>query len=255
METQLYFWGPLVEEYQKELSLVEDYYRRTASVFDDMDKEVEKYGQELWDNYPGNEDTDPGDVAEWVQNQCLKRYEALGIMKSNHLLMSISMLHHLWEQRLITFTMREMKHYISFPKDEMSFEQVQIVFRLHEVDILNTEASKKLRELKFLVNIIKHGDGDSAKKLRKIRPDMFESEFAKETDSLKLYGSALFSAFALQVTEKDLHDYVEAAKAFWGEMPERAFSSTALVLEALNKAGKDLKCSVEDPKCCFRCKI
>lgn len=67
---------------------------------------------------------------------------------------------------------------------------------------------------------------------------MFENEFAEGTGSLKLYESALFNEFALQVSEKDLHDYIEATRGFWGEMPESAFSTIRSVLKELNKPAR-----------------
>lgn len=238
METQLYFWKPLLEEYQKELSLIDDYYGRTASVFGDIEDEAEKFGDQLFENYPGTEDTDPASVAEWAEEERLGRYLSLEVMKSNNLLMTISMLYHIWEQQLIRFTVREMKHYIKVSKKEMPFSDVQIIFKLHGVDIVKTQAWKKLRELKFLVNVIKHADGESADKLRKIRPDFFELEIVKGTDTLELYESALSNKYALQVSEQDLHVYINAAKEFWDEFPERAFSDTESLLKKLNKTPK-----------------
>ena len=171
MQTQLYFWEPLIKEHQKVLSLVEDYYRRTTSVFADIDKEAERYGDEVYQTYAVTENTDPAAVADLAQNRSLERYEALSIMKSNHLLMTISMLYHLWEQQLLRFTANELRHYLTFDKKTMSFTHVQIIFRLHGVDILETKAWTKIRELKFLANTVKHGDGDSADKLRKSDPN------------------------------------------------------------------------------------
>ena len=166
--TQLYFWKPLIEDYQKDISLVGDYYKRTMVVFSDIDKEVEKYAEEFYENFPGTEDTDPASVAELAQEKAIEKYQTLSIMKSNHMLMTISMLYHLWEQQLIKFTIHELQHDLTFDKKSMSFSDVQLIFRLHGVDILGTHSWLKLRELKCLANTIKHGDGDSADKLQKL---------------------------------------------------------------------------------------
>lgn len=232
-----------MEEYQRELSLVEDYYRRTAAVFEDIEDEAEKYGEQLFENYPATEDTDPGSVAEWVEQKKFDKYLTLRLMKSNHLLMTVSMLYHMWEQQLVRFTIREMKYHIPFREKEIPFEHVLVIFRLHNVDILKTRAWVKLHELKSLVNTVKHGDGNSADKLRKIRPDFFELDILKKselqtikkTDTLELYESVFFDEYALQVSETDLYAYVNAAKGFWDEFPERVFSETELLLKELNK--------------------
>ena len=97
MQTQLYFWRPLIKTYQNDISMISDYYKRTMIVFHDINKEAEEYANELYNNYPGTEDTDPASVAEWAKNEAIDKYQTLAIMKSNHLLMTISMLYHVWE--------------------------------------------------------------------------------------------------------------------------------------------------------------
>ncbi|MFA5181453.1 MAG: hypothetical protein WC405_09060 [Syntrophales bacterium] len=239
METQLYFWKPLIEQYQNDLSLVEEYYKHTMVVFSDIEKDAEGYAKEFYENYPATEATDPASVAEWAEEISIEKYQSLSAMKFNHLLMTISMLYQAWEQQLIKFMIHELHRYIRFDKRTVSFNDVQTVFRLHGVDILKTESWVKIRELKFLVNTIKHGDGDSANKLRKIRPDYFRFpdrfKMGKETDSLDLYGSVLFDEHSLQVSDTDLYSYIEATKKFWGEMPERAYSNTETLIEELTK--------------------
>ncbi len=245
METQLYFWKPLIGEYQKAISLVEDYHKRTMVVFSDIKKEAENYAKEFYENYPATEDTDPASVAEWAVEISLEKYQSLSNMKFNHLLMTIAMLYHVWEQQLIKFTIHELKRYLNFDKKSISFNDVQTVFRLHGVDILKTESWTRIRELKLLGNTIKHGDGDSADKLRKIRPDFFcfpdLFRINKETDTLDLCGSVLLDEYSLKISEDDLYAYIEATKKFWDEMPERAYSNTETIIEEFTKQRDKLK--------------
>ncbi len=124
--------------------MIGDYYRRTMVVFGNIDEEADKYADEVYQTYPGTEYTDPADIAELAQNRALEKYEALSIMKSNHLRMIISMLYHVWEQQLIKFTVHELQHYFRFNKMAMSFGNVQKIFRLHGVDIEKTESWAKM---------------------------------------------------------------------------------------------------------------
>jgi hypothetical protein len=234
MITQLYFWKPLIIQYQNDLSLIDDYYRRTIIVFSDIEKEAQQHAQQLYENYPGSEDTDAASVAEWAEMEGVERFQTLALMKANHLLMTITMLYHLWEQQLIKFTLREMSHYLKSEKKAADFFDIQEIFRLHGVDIDKTESWTKIRELKFLVNTIKHGDGTSADKLRKIRPDFFDWDVVK-MDTLELSGAVLLDNYSLQVSEKDLYSYIEATKNFWDEMPERAYSDTETIIEQFKK--------------------
>lgn len=239
MQTQLYFWKPLIERLKKELSVVLDYFNKSKIYFDNIENESKEYGDKLFREYQGYEDTDFADVAEWAQEESVELYFTLLTMKSNHLLMTISLLYHTWEQQLIKFTIGEMSHYFKFSKKAMDFKEVQAVFRAHGVAIPDTQAWSKIRELKFLTNTIKHGDGDSAEKLRRIRPDFFKSPFAEysisEIDTLKLKGAVLLDGYSLNVKEQDFLDYVEATQSFWDEMPERAFSDVDTIMSEISK--------------------
>lgn len=232
MQSQLYFWEPLMGRHKKELSLVEDYYNRTRMQFIDIEKEADNYADSLYNNYHGSEDADPSSVAEWATEQGIEMYETLSIMKSNHLLMTISMLYHIWEQQLIKFTISELENHFKLETKALTYGEVQIIFKLHGVDILDTKSWKSIRELKLLVNTIKHGIGESSAKLKKIRPDFFELDEISSGDTLELSGSVLLDEYSLQVKESDLFGYVKATKSFWDEMPERAYSDAETIIEA-----------------------
>ena len=105
--------------------------------------------------------------------------------------------------------------------------------------MIKTCSWSKIRELKSLVNTIKHGDGESANKLRKIRPDFFNLPNlfgpSKETDTLELYEAVLLDQYSLNVSENDLYNYIEATNKFWDEMPERAYSDTEALVKEFEK--------------------
>ena len=144
------------------------------------------------------------------------------------------MLYHIWEQQLIKFCIKELSSDIKFEEKSLDYYDVKNIFEIHGIKIEEKNAWKKLRELKALVNTIKHGDGDSANKLRKIRPDFFKIDFLKDTDTLELHESVLLDEYSLQVEESDFDDYIRATKEFWDEMPERAYANIESVLEKLN---------------------
>lgn len=234
MKTQLYFWKPQIEIYKKELSLVEDYYDRTKKPFNDIGKEADDYANLIYKNYVGNEDTDPASVAELAQEKGIELFEFLSIMKSNHLLMTISMLYHIWEQQLVKFTTIELKHYIKLGAKTLEFADIKKVFKSHKIDIEKIKSWKKIKEVKLLVNTIKHSEGPSAKDLRKIRPDFFKSNLLNGIDTLDFTEAVLLDENSLQVKEKDLNDYIEAVITFWDEMPERAFCEINILINVLN---------------------
>lgn len=232
-ETQLYFWRPLIEKHKQELSFLVDYYNKTKVQFDNIEQEAREYAESLSRKVYIDEDTDIADVIAWISELEIKFYEKLLRMKSNHFLTVIFQLYQTWEQQIVKFTIKEMRHYFDVPS--LEYDEVQKIFKLHGVDITKTKAWPKLRELKLLANTIKHGEGASASKLRKIRPDFF---VVHGVDILKLRGSILLEEISLQVKESDFFEYVEATIAFWDEMPERAFADEELLYTELLKMNR-----------------
>ncbi|WP_449619502.1 hypothetical protein [Robertmurraya sp. Marseille-Q9965] len=233
--TQLYFWKPLMERYKKELSMVAEYYNRTIPSFCDIEKEATDYADSIYNNFPADENTDPATVADFANDEGIQLYEFLNTMKKNHLLMTISMLSQVWEQQLIKFSLTEMRHFLSFDNNALSFGDAKKIFELHGVIFKELLSWNKIREMRLLVNTIKHGDGESAKKLRKIRPDYFELDFIKGTDTLELAGAVLLDSYSLMVEEQDFRSYVEATETFWDEMPERAYSNVDSIILAFRE--------------------
>ncbi|WP_027364123.1 hypothetical protein [Desulfotruncus alcoholivorax] len=55
------------------------------------------------------------------------------------------------------------------------FNEVKECFKFHNnYDIESMKCWEKIKELRLLVNVIKHAEGKSADRLRKIRPDYFK---------------------------------------------------------------------------------
>lgn len=217
MKSQLYLWQPLMEKHKKQLSLVEDYYYRTRIVFEGIGKESEDYSKSQYLNYTLKEGTDPSLVSIWAIQQGTEMLETLSIMKYNHLLMTISMLYHIWEQQMI-ITIHKLPSIIELDKKGSNINKFKTIFKSHGINIQD-KAWKCIWELTQLVNTIKHGEGDSADKLRALRPDFFDLSFISDAaDSLKLNGAVLLDDFSLQVEERDLVNYIYSTKSFWNEM-------------------------------------
>ena len=75
--------------------------------------------------------------------------------------------------------------------------------------------------MSLLCNVIKHGEGPSAKELRKIKPTLFKQEHG--TEYMKTFKTTLLEV-TLRVDEKTLQNYSEALLSFWDEIPERNYS-------------------------------
>lgn len=226
MELQLYFYKPMMFSYIKELESVETYYRKSQPAFEFTEDDIHREVREIFSNTYIPEDTDPGAIAESMEAMEVELYESHQMMKSNHLFITISLLAHMWEQQIIKFVRKELRDNLGKPIPAISYAYAKKCIEDFGVEVTKRESWKKIKELRLLVNTIKHAEGDSAKNLRKLRPDFFATEGFSEGDFfdiLELNGSVLLDPYSLNVAESDLLDYITATKKFWEEMPERAF--------------------------------
>lgn len=234
MKAQLYLWPKAAEFYKEELAFVKKYYNKTKIQFDNIEEEAEKFAKEFFNDYPGDENTDPSEITEIARDKSAELYQMLSLMKSNHLLITILMLYGIWEQQIINFTVSELRKNISRSIDRICFSDLKKIHKAYNNDITQFNCWSAIEELKLLNNTIKHSIGESSDKLKKIRPDFFISEYLPYVDTLDLFGTTLTSV-SLQVQEKDLDKYIRATSEFWDEMPESSFADTNDILKILKK--------------------
>ena len=76
--------------------------------------------------------------------------------------------------------------------------------------------------MSLLCNVIKHGDGKSAKELRKIKPTLFKQE--GNIGHMEAFKTTLLEE-TLNINETTLQNYREALLSFWDEIPEKNYSN------------------------------
>lgn len=233
MRSQLYLWEPLRQQYIDDLSTIKTMFiERIQPIFADPESEAKQYGKQLWKslmNRPCTEDecTDPGDYVDFVQDKEFERYEMLSLMKYRNIGMWLSCLCQVWEQQLYSFIIHEAEHEgLKYnPADtKRGFAFTKEAFEFHQQRFEDMPAWNKIKELRLLVNVIKHAEGDSEEKLRKIRPDYFIQDiYGTEYDPMSLYHTTLLEP-TLMIKEQDFIDYFNALVQFWSDLPERMYS-------------------------------
>ncbi|OGO76911.1 MAG: hypothetical protein A2Y23_08770 [Clostridiales bacterium GWB2_37_7] len=233
MRAQLYIWDGLRKDMKKDLAYIRElYFEKIEPVFSDAEVEAEAYTQRLWDNAMSapcyGEDCDPdfSGIAEACQEAGIERYEILSLMRYRNLGMWLSCMCQVWEQQLIRFIKHEVENdgLIEFTK-EVDFNEAKECFKFHNYNIESMKCWEQIKELRLLVNVIKHAEGNSADRLRKIRPDYFEwdKRLGYHDDKLKFHKTTLLEQ-TLNITNKDFDMYYNALVSFWDEIPERMFS-------------------------------
>lgn len=233
MRLQLYLWDGLRKDMKKDLTYIRElYFEKIEPVFADAEIEAEAYTQQLWDNAMSTscygEDCEPdfSSIAEACQEAGVERYEILSLMRYRNLGMWLSCMCQVWEQQIIRFVKREVENdgLIEFTK-EVDFNEAKECFKFHNYDIESMKCWEKIKELRLLVNVIKHAEGNSADRLRKIRPDYFEwdKRMGYDDDKLKFHKTTLLEE-TLNITNEDFDSYYNILVSFWDELPERMYS-------------------------------
>lgn len=243
MRSQLYLWENLREEMKKELTYIHKFYfDRIEPVFANAETETDEFAERTWDEamsapWDGESDVDPSGIAEYCQEIGIERYEILSLMRYRNLAMWISCLYQSWEQQIMKFVKKEVESDGCFNiTGSMDFATAKEGFKIHKCPIDELNCWKKIKELRALVNVIKHAEGDSAKTLRKLRPDYFNWDDSHDfsRDKLQLFESTLLDE-ALNIKNQDFTDYYYTLIDFWGELPERMYSDD---LDAVKEKAK-----------------
>jgi hypothetical protein len=215
------------------ISFIQLFFERIEPVFASAEKEAEEYQNNLWDdlmNQPCSEDDaiDPSGYVDSIQEAAFEKYEILSLMQYRNIGMWISCMSQVWEQQLFSFIVNEAR------SEGVKYSPVDLkrgyafskhVFEWHNSSFEKLACWPKVHELHLLVNVLKHAEGDSEQKLRKIRPDYFVQKTSTgEYDLLRLYHSTLLEA-TLQISNKDFVEYYNSLVAFWNELPERMYTT------------------------------
>jgi hypothetical protein len=230
LKSQLYV-SEITRSYLK--SEIESFFRiyfdRLLPVFKDIEGEADKltkdYYEDFMDHPARDEYIDPDSIAEHAFEIGVEHYSYLKFGQYNLTASWHAMLYQLWEQQSRLFLFREMSHIrkINFQTFCTDLSDIKVFYKFHNVEIEGFSCWAKIRELRLLCNVIKHGDGDSARKLCKINPILFKRE--GEVDYMEVHKTTLLKD-TLNINEVTLNVYKEALLSFWDEIPERNYSNS-----------------------------
>jgi hypothetical protein len=192
----------------------------------DISHEAEGVADHTWQelgSLPGREDVDMGDLADFAHEAGAAHYMTLRGIRHGLINMFAAGLHHIFEQQFVQFHRRELLDaFENRHPDLFTFIEGKRRLLLHGINVEDFRAWRKLSELRLVANTVKHAEGDSAKRLRECRPDLFSSPDLKAmgidgiaTNTpifMPLVGEDLF------VLEGDIDSYRDAILDFWKEL-------------------------------------
>lgn len=233
---QLYLWSGTREQHVASLKGVKEiYFDRMAPAFANIEDEAKEYEQKLWrENLerlsPEEQleaESSMESLAESIHMIAVERYQFLSLMRYRTLSLWISMLSQIWEQQNLTFLRNELdqerlKLFMSRGREitGWGFKEIVEIYAGFGVELDNLTVWEKIEEMRLLVNVIKHAEGNSADRLRVLRPDFFDAD--GWGDALELYKTSL-NEEALNIKSQDFVDYYDSLVQFWNELPERMY--------------------------------
>jgi len=224
MKSQLYVTEITRRYLKSEISdYIEIYFQKLLPVFKDIESDADKCANDFYDNFmsqPASDDfIDPSSIAEEALDIGIEHYSYLELGKYRLTATWHATLHQLWEQQSRLFLFREMSRVkkVQFETFCTNLSEIKEKFKLHNVDIESFSCWPQINDLSLLCNVIKHGDGCSAKKLRKIKPTLFKQEDG--TDHMEIFKTTLLEE-TLHINEMTLQNYRDALLSFWDEIPE-----------------------------------
>jgi len=222
------FWGRVFKrEFIPQLTgIFEALERRILPAFQGIEKEAEGVADDTWEKFMstvGSGEEDPSDLAEAAQEAGVSHYMLLNGIRQGIINLFAAALYHAFEQQVILFLRRQVLH----PREENDFK----LFHMSEferrlkalgIDINSFQSWPKTDELRLVANTVKHAQGDSAQKLHRQRPGLFEnpeiqklglsSGTANPRVFLPLVGEDLYVSLA------DIKEYRDALLGFWKEL-------------------------------------
>jgi len=187
---------------------------RVLPAFDNIEQEAERIANleyERLASRPGTGEEHMGDIAETAQDAGIDYYEWLSGVKCGLMNLGTVGLSHLFDQQCCIFHRRQLLDR-NEENDKALLTRREFKTRLARaaIKIENLSSWPKIDELRLAANTIKHAEGDSARKLREVRPDLFLCSKAT------IYAPMSGEGICIKVT--DFEQYERAIVQFWDEL-------------------------------------
>ena len=222
------FWANFIERnFLKELSVLkESVFDRLLPTFNRIDDESNSVAKAAWQsaNDSCGPDADGFIAAERAEESGADHYVMMVNVRQSLVNLFAVALYHLVEQQQLILIRRALIPMGSEEDDRwMKPFEFQAHLEIVGIRLAGRPSWEKLRELRLAANIVKHAEGDSAEKLRKLRPEMFFAPSLRENQIPASAGPphSLYKPLSGEdffVTADDLQEYFGATEEFWNAL-------------------------------------
>ncbi|MCB2226564.1 MAG: hypothetical protein KQH53_07785 [Desulfarculaceae bacterium] len=191
-------------------------------IFKQAEVEADEVSDRAWYAEGYSENADPGSMADYAMEMGLDHYSLLTNLTYGILNLFSVHLYHLYEQHLVYLCMHELIHPATFP-DPHSLNATIVNQMLTDkgIETFSFKTYPKIKELKYVCNCVKHGDGRSCEEVKKLRPVLFEHPSFRGQDIPSLPPGPIITPLAgdsLWISEQDFEEYAQAVLSFFEEL-------------------------------------
>jgi hypothetical protein len=209
------------------LFYVEQAHKRLLSQFDDIEKEADRASEEWLERNSHRFDPDrhdPGDFQEAAYGAGIEFYQLLSDMRDRTRLSVVAGMYHEWDKQLRKWIIQEINHWhhgdvmkakiwsVDFGKLADLLESLGWMVR-------STKYFVKLDACRLVVNVYKHGEGNSLNDLKKNYPEYLPDPLSHIVDSFSDFD--FIDHTHLSVTDEQFQALSDAIVAFWKDVPEK----------------------------------
>ena len=220
----------LLSEFESQLkAIVDALVERLLPNFEEISEEAQKAAEDAWNEHmsrpPATEFDDPADYAEQAENVGISRYILLSGIRQGMINLFAVALHHAFEQQIARFhTQQDLLHpcFVDCKGEVPPIEWFWREQLCKRIDVKSFKSWQKVNELRHVANTVKHAEGPSARKLRRIRPDIFE--FPEPPIAQPLLGEDI------EVSIEDISDYRDHLLMFWEEFSSSTSGKSVLLV-------------------------
>lgn len=242
-------WGPWRESViEQHRFYVDQGKNKLLAQFNNMEQEAEEAAERWMEKQSQHFDPDrddPGSVAEDAYHEGVEYYRLLSELRDQTRLSIVAGMYHAWDKELRRWLLKEIEHWHRGPNVtdmlwKATFEEIVELLDISKLAKRSAGYLQKLSACRYVVNVYKHGEGLSLKKLKASHPEYLriQSAFGNTPDMRWIDHTHLL------VTDKQLEEFSCAIVEFWRMIPARVRSETLNVPAWFEKAmEKDRKMS------------
>lgn len=227
-----HMWGPQREYFIDSHNFyVEQAQKRLISQFDDLNKEAEEYGEKWLEEkskYFDPEQHDEGEFYEAAYERSIEYGILLSEMRDQTIFSVIAGMYHQWDKQLREWMVQEARHWgrenVYYKIWKVDVSKIFDLFVSMGWSVRSEGFFYKLDACRLIVNIYKHGNGDSVYQLKKKYPEYFHDYVSQD-----FYRSGLFDHNAINLKDEYLKEFSDSILEFWRKVPESIVDSGKLV--------------------------